>query len=65
VKAHALRSALTGDTINIIAEFKRRSPSKGMIRENANAATIACSYESAGAAAISVLTEEELLRRVA
>jgi indole-3-glycerol phosphate synthase len=58
MKAHALRNALTGSAINIIAEFKRRSPSKGMIRENADAATIARSYESAGAAAISVLTEE-------
>ena len=57
-KAHALRGALSGDTINIIAEFKRRSPSRGTIRENADAATIALSYESAGAAAISVLTEE-------
>jgi indole-3-glycerol phosphate synthase len=57
-QAHMLRKALTSDAINIIAEFKRRSPSKGMIRENADAATIACSYESAGAAAISVLTEE-------
>jgi indole-3-glycerol phosphate synthase len=58
MKAHALRTALTGNAINIIAEFKRRSPSKGTIRENADAATLAHSYESAGAAAISVLTEE-------
>jgi indole-3-glycerol phosphate synthase len=58
-KPYALRAALnSGDGIKIIAEFKRRSPSKGIIRENANAATIARSYESAGAAAISVLTEE-------
>ena len=57
---HALRAALkSGDAINIIAEFKRRSPSKGMIRENADAVAIARSYESAGAAAISVLTEED------
>jgi indole-3-glycerol phosphate synthase len=56
--AHAFRNALTGNAINIIAEFKRRSPSKGTIRENADAATLARSYESAGAAAISVLTEE-------
>jgi indole-3-glycerol phosphate synthase len=56
--AHALRNALTGNGINIIAEFKRRSPSKGTIRENADAATLARSYESAGAAAISVLTDE-------
>ena len=57
-KAHALRNALAGDATNIIAEFKRRSPSKGTIRENADPATLARSYESAGAAAISVVTEE-------
>ena len=55
---NALRDALRGAEVNIIAEFKRRSPSKGMIRDNADAASIARSYESAGAAAISVLTEE-------
>ena len=57
-KSHSLREALRPDAVNIIAEFKRRSPSKGTIRENADAATIARSYQSAGAAAISVLTEE-------
>jgi indole-3-glycerol phosphate synthase len=56
---HAFRDALRSDAINMIAEFKRRSPSKGTIREDADAARIARSYESAGAAAISVLTEEK------
>lgn len=58
-RTHALRDALNNDSINIIAEFKRRSPSKGTIRKNADAATISRSYQSAGAAAISVLTEED------
>jgi len=56
---HALRRALAGDGINVIAEFKRRSPSKGVIREHANLASIVRSYEAGGASAISVLTEED------
>jgi indole-3-glycerol phosphate synthase len=42
---------------NIIAECKRRSPSHGVLRRVYDPAAIASSYESAGAAAISVLTE--------
>jgi indole-3-glycerol phosphate synthase len=58
--AHSLRAALSsGERTNIIAEFKRRSPSKGAIRSDADAASIARHYESGGAAAISVLTEED------
>ena len=56
---HAFRSALQNDGINIIAEFKRRSPSKGMIREGANAVEIARAYQAGGAVAMSVLTEED------
>ena len=56
---HALRNALQSDTLNIIAEFKRRSPSKGVIRPDANLSQLVKSYKSGGASAISVLTEED------
>jgi indole-3-glycerol phosphate synthase len=44
---------------NVIAEIKRRSPSKGIIREGFLPVEIAASYERAGAAALSVLAEED------
>ena len=56
---HALRAALRAEGINIIAEFKRRSPSKGIIREDANLSQIVDSYKKGGAVGISVLTEED------
>jgi indole-3-glycerol phosphate synthase len=56
---HALRSALEREGINIIAEIKRASPSRGVIRADARPAEIARFYEAGGAAAISVLTEED------
>jgi indole-3-glycerol phosphate synthase len=52
-------SALRGDAVNIIAEIKRRSPSKGVIRENFDPVNIAMNYTANGAAAISCLTEED------
>lgn len=56
---HALLHALRRNGVNIIAEFKRCSPSKGMIRVDADLTGIARSYEVGGAVAMSVLTEED------
>jgi indole-3-glycerol phosphate synthase len=49
--------ALSRATVAVIAEIKRRSPSKGAIRETISAEAQALAFERGGAAAISVLTE--------
>jgi indole-3-glycerol phosphate synthase len=50
--------ALSRPGTSLIAEHKRRSPSAGTIREGASCADIVRAYESGGAAAVSILTEE-------
>src|SRR5580765_6108548 len=56
-KAGRFRSALRRDGVNVIAECKRRSPSRGVLREAYDPAAIAIDYATAGAVALSVLTE--------
>lgn len=54
----SLREALLASDTGIIAEFKRRSPSKGWIKEEGRADIIPLSYQQNGAAALSILTDE-------
>ena len=55
----SMSQALTVSDSGIIAEFKRRSPSKGWIKEEGRADIIPFSYQQNGAAALSILTDEK------
>ena len=57
-KKPSMREALLASPTGIIAEFKRRSPSKGWIKEEGRADIIPLSYQRNGAAALSILTDE-------
>ena len=57
-KKTSLREALLQSKTGIIAEFKRKSPSKGWIKKEGRADIIPLSYQQNGAAALSILTDE-------
>lgn len=56
-RGRRLHAALTQPGIGVIAEFKRRSPSRGTLRQGADVSDVVGAYERGGACALSVLTE--------
>lgn len=59
---YSFKEAISGKGINIIAEVKKASPSKGVIKKDFNPVEIAKAYERGGAKAISVLTDEKFFQ---
>src|SRR5213080_1691204 len=55
-------AAISGKGLSVIAELKQASPSRGLLRPDYRPRELAQGYEAAGAAALSVLTEEDYFR---
>ena len=58
---HSLKGSLERSKTGIISEFKRRSPSKGWLHQDADVNAITKEYEIASASALSVLTDRSIL----
>ncbi len=56
-KCRSMKAALAASSTGIISEFKRRSPSKGWIKQDAVVVDVVSGYQAAGASALSILTD--------